>query len=265
MPWLGAQPAVEAPPKAPAAVDEALRKRVSEFYQHHVTGTTRKAMSLVAEESQDAFFNQAKSRVRSFEINEVRWSKEFQDARVLTLCEREILVPPSGPQMIKMPVESAWKLVDGNWFWYVPAASGCKDTPFGCVPQTSDANAPSMTVDEIKAKVNKSIAAAQNLEDFGFQSRKVELVAGDKEQVELKFINPLDGWVTLEMMNPFNDDEVEVTPAAPIRIKPQSEGIITFRLKKKGGVAKGRDVSVPFVIQPFFRPSFVTAVLKPKA
>lgn len=266
-----AQPAAEAPlkapvpPKASPAVNEALRKRVSEFYQHHVAGTTRKAMTLVAEESQDAFFNQAKSRVRSFEINEVGWGKGLQEARVVTLCEREVMVPPNGVQVMKIPVESWWKLVDGNWYWFVPTVTGCKETPFGCVSQAPSTGSPSLTADELKAKVQQSIAAARNMEDFGFQNRRVELIAGQKEQVELKFVNPLDGWITLELLNPFSDDEVEIVTPAPIRVKPQGETIVTLRLKKKGVVAKARDVNVQFVIQPFFRQSPVVIALKPKS
>lgn len=262
---MNGQSALEVFQKAPPAVDEALRKRVSEFYQHHVDGTMRKAMQLVAEDSQDAFFNAQKSRMKMFEINEIRYGKDFQDATVMTLCEREVAVPLSGVQMMKMPVESSWKLVGGQWMWYIPKPTGCKETPFGCVPvdpAQEGKGGPSMSAKDLEAKVKQSMAAAQNLGDFGFKTRQVELVAGKTNTVELKFVNPLDGWVTLQMLNPFQDEELEVAPA-PLQVKPMSEGVITFKLKK-GSVAKARDVMVPFVIQPFFRQAPVRVVLKPR-
>ena len=46
-------PPAEAPPPE---VDQALRARISEFYQDHVDGKFRQAEALVAAETKDSFY-----------------------------------------------------------------------------------------------------------------------------------------------------------------------------------------------------------------
>ena len=53
---LFAQKAPKAPPKPPARTDEALRARITEFYQYHVSEDYRKAEKLVSEDSQDFYY-----------------------------------------------------------------------------------------------------------------------------------------------------------------------------------------------------------------
>ena len=48
--------------KAPPEVDDALRQRVTAFYQAHVDGKFRAADQFVAEDSKDAFFEAPKRR-----------------------------------------------------------------------------------------------------------------------------------------------------------------------------------------------------------
>lgn len=116
--------------KAPPAVDEALRARVSEFYQAHVEGKFRAAMEVVAEDSKDAFFSASKPRCYSFEIVSITYSENFTRATATITCEMDHPSPGLGGVRVKAPRASLWKLADGQWWYYIDPSQGQR-TPFG--------------------------------------------------------------------------------------------------------------------------------------
>ena len=117
--------------KAPAGIDEALRARITKFYQFHVEGKFRAADELVAEESKDAFFAADKTRCRSFEILKVNYSDDFTRATAAVACDTD-LVLPVGSFPVKMPIGSKWKTVAGQWMWYTdPVSKAGTPTPIG--------------------------------------------------------------------------------------------------------------------------------------
>jgi hypothetical protein len=116
--------------KPPADVDEALRARIKEFFQYHVTQEYRKAEKLVAEDSQDFFYNHNKPHYLSFEIRTVTYSDDFTKAKVLAMCEQFVPVPGFMDKPLQVPTPSTWKVVDGQWYWYVDQKEFEK-TPFG--------------------------------------------------------------------------------------------------------------------------------------
>ena len=259
---LPAQPGASVFQKAPRAVDEALRKRVNEFYQTHVDGKTRKALELVAEESADIFFNAQKPKLQNFEIQQVNYGKTFQEAVVLILAEREVLIPLAGPQMLKVPMESYWKQIDQKWFWYVPPKD-CNVTPFGCAPNAAAPTAgPKISSDEMARKI-KAISEMNFESQFGFDRTNIDLTSTTRE-VELSFRNDMDGWIVLKMMQEFSDPEFELTGWEP-QIKPQSTAKVIVRLKKGVKVAKSRSVQIPLFVQPFNRSAGLTVNLRPTA
>jgi hypothetical protein len=113
----------------PAEVDKALRERIAEFYQDHVTGQFRKAEELVAEDTQEFFYNTNKPRYDSFEISRIDYSDNFTRAKATVLCEQNVLAPGFGGKF-KVPTPSTWKLENGKWYWYVDQST-LNDTPFG--------------------------------------------------------------------------------------------------------------------------------------
>jgi len=117
--------------KAPPDVDEALRERVSIFYQAHVDGKFRLADAVVHEDSKDVFFAAEKPRYKGFEIIRISYSDNFTKARVVTAVVTDFAMPgfPSGEA--RVPVATLWKLDGGEWWWYVEPASQGRETPFG--------------------------------------------------------------------------------------------------------------------------------------
>lgn len=118
--------------KAPPAIDEALRARVTKFYQAHVEGKFRAADALVAEDSKDAFFEADKTRCRGFSIMSIKYSDNFSRAVAVIACDTDFPMPMGRPMAVKMPLRSQWKTVDGQWWWYVdPVSEREVVTPFG--------------------------------------------------------------------------------------------------------------------------------------
>src|SRR5579885_1559929 len=68
--------------KAPPPIDEALRARVHDFYQAHVSGKFREAFKLVADDSADVFFAAAKQQYKECDTARINYSENFTKALV---------------------------------------------------------------------------------------------------------------------------------------------------------------------------------------
>jgi hypothetical protein len=116
--------------KAPPAIDEALRDRISKYFQFQVDGKPRQAEQYVAEDSKDYYYGMQKPRYLSFEIRSISYSDEFTKAKAMVAVEMMVNIPQFQNQRMKIPFMTLWKVADGQWFWYVqPEAS--YNTPFG--------------------------------------------------------------------------------------------------------------------------------------
>jgi len=138
---LSAQDPADLFHKPPAGVDQALRARVSEFFDLHVKGQFRHAEALVAEDSKDLFYNGNKPQYLSFEIGKITYNADFTHAQVIVNCEQRIAVPGFENRPMKLPTLSMWKLEDGKWCWYIDQ-SQLRRTPFGTMmaPERADSN-----------------------------------------------------------------------------------------------------------------------------
>ena len=116
--------------KPPADVDQALRARITTFFDLHVKGEFRKAEALVAEDTKDLYYSSSKTQYVSFEIGRINYSDSFTRAKATVLTEQYIMLPGFMGKPMKIPIPSTWKLVDGTWYWYVDPES-LRMTPFG--------------------------------------------------------------------------------------------------------------------------------------
>ena len=170
-----AQTPVASQTAVPPEVDQALRARISEFYQDHVDGKFRQAEALVAEESKDYYYAANKPKYIGFEISRIEYSDDFTRAKAVVACGTYIMAPGFLGHPLKVPIASTWKLVDGQWYWYVDQNQALQ-TPFGKMtpgkgaPPSGDA-APALPTQE------QMQALAQQL---------ANLVKADKESITLK-------------------------------------------------------------------------------
>jgi hypothetical protein len=176
-----AQNAPDAFNKPPADVDQALRARITEFFDLHVKGEFRKAEALVADDTKDLYYSSSKTKYLSFEIGRIDYSDNFTRAKATVLCEQYIMLPGFLGKPMKVPIPSAWKLVDGTWYWYVDPES-LRMTPFGKMnPGSAQESAPpTKTIPAIPTSVPDYI-----YKQVTADKASVALKAGESGQVTI--------------------------------------------------------------------------------
>lgn len=232
-----AQTAPKAEPKPPAAVDAALRARVKEFYQYHVTEEYRKAEKLVAPESQDLFYIHNKPHYLNFEIKTITYSDKFTKAKVSALCEQYFHGPGFEGKPMKAPSTSTWKLVHGKWFWYVDPEELARG-PFG-----KSANAGT------KATAPLEPPKIPTTYDFVLGKVKFDrpsLVLNPGETKEVTITSKAEGPMTLSLEQKLPEIEVSVDKSvlntgekAVVTLKAGENphaGLISFRVDPVGEV-----------------------------
>jgi hypothetical protein len=108
----------------PPEVDQALRARVTEFFQYHVEGgaSFRKAMDLVADDTKDYYFSAQKFQFKSFHLDTVAFNDDFTRAEVTVTGERVYQPRPDfPPTLITTPMLTRWKIENGKWVWFYNA------------------------------------------------------------------------------------------------------------------------------------------------
>jgi len=116
--------------KPPAGVDEALRARISQYFQLMIDNKYRQAEDLVAEDSKDLYYNGNKPKYLSFEVKSIDYLDNFTRANASVSCETLVTIPGFAGRPIRIPVTSRWKLVNGEWFYYIDP-DDARRTPFG--------------------------------------------------------------------------------------------------------------------------------------
>jgi hypothetical protein len=182
--------------KPPAGVDEALRDRVTQFYQAHVDKKFRAAEAFVAEDTRDYFYETPKPAFLSFRIDRITYSENFTRAVVEMVCKRRLDKPIPGmapDTVMELPLKDNWKLDHGAWFWFVDARAGV-ETPFGTRkpgPGTSTGPAPALP------------ATLPSVEDFqnAVKADKQEVILTSKQLStdEIRLENSAPGVVKLLM------------------------------------------------------------------
>ena len=118
--------------KAPPDVEEALRARITGFYQAHVDKKYRQADEYVAQDTKDFYYETNKPAYMAFEIGKITYSDNFTKAKAVVSCKIRFPIP-GFDEPVMAPVPSTWKIENGQWYWYVDQKVG-RDTPFGVMP-----------------------------------------------------------------------------------------------------------------------------------
>jgi hypothetical protein len=128
------------PSPAAAEAEKAVRARAEQFYQLEVAKNFRAAWALVAEDTQDYFFNTGRPDIQSFVIDKIELTDGNTRAKVSFKVKRNVPIPGAATQVFELPGVSTWKLENGDWFWYVDQTT--LDTPFGKIPMNKGAGGP---------------------------------------------------------------------------------------------------------------------------
>ncbi len=181
--------------KAPPDIDEALRARVSKFYQLHVENKYRAAESLVAEDSKDLFYGMDKPRCKAFAMGSVKYSDNYSRAHVMIACDTEMMMI-TGRIPVKMPVMSLWKIEEGQWCWYAePVGDREVVTPFGIhKPAPSESGSPAPVNIESKFV---DLAAVSSL--VKLDKSEVTFTPSSPGEERVVITNGMPGGVTLTL------------------------------------------------------------------
>ncbi len=173
--------------QAPPLVNNALIANVSKFYQLQVEGKFRQCVPLVADESQDDYFNIEKSKYRGFEILKVEYKDNFKKA-VVTLKVGITYVFHGEAVPLEAPIASNWKLEKGIWKWYLNK-SVAHTTPFGGL------NAgPGDPEDHL---VTRPKSVPQLLNQVSMDKQDLQLSSFEDSKAEILISNFMPGIVTL--------------------------------------------------------------------
>ena len=110
-------------------VNEALGKRVSDFYKLLEEGRFRQTDAYLAEDAKDVYYEQEKRRIRGHEIVRVNWADGFTKAVVVTVLQTDVVMRGS-TIAVAAPISSRWRLEGNQWVMYFETTAG-KPSPFG--------------------------------------------------------------------------------------------------------------------------------------
>ena len=110
-------------------VNEAVRKRVSDFYKLLEEGRFRQTDAYLAEDAKDVYYEQEKRRIRGHEIVRVNWADGFTKAVVVTVLQTDVVMRGS-TIAVAAPISSRWRLEGNQWVMYFETTAG-KPSPFG--------------------------------------------------------------------------------------------------------------------------------------
>lgn len=208
--------------KAPPAVDQALRARILLFYQLHGEGKFRQAEAMVAEDTKEFFYNTNKPRYLNCVIRNIEYSPDFTKAKALVAAEMRVPFPGLTDKPVQIPHISRWKLVDGDWFWYVDQEE-LKMTPFG-------------KMDSADPKATKG--PAPNMSNAPDVNAVLNQIAVDKDSVQLPRTKNAEGKVRIASRMPgkVNLAVTSEVPAGldvdidPLQLNGTSTATVTVRL-----------------------------------
>ena len=113
--------------------EKTLRTRVTEFYQLHVDGNFRKAEPYIAEDTKDYYYSVGKLRFQSFTVGKITVASDAQKAVVEVVGKTERLVGGQ-PVVVDMPMQTNWKIENGQWVWTFDPKSVCATPMCGATP-----------------------------------------------------------------------------------------------------------------------------------
>jgi len=186
--------------KAPPGVEEALKARVTAFWTAQVAAKWRAADQYVAEEAKDTYFGADKPNCRSWAYVAAIFEPDFNQAKVLITCET--LFSHSGQRIpVKVPMTGFWKVIDGQWFWYIPPRDELVQTPFGMMKVDEEkSNTPTTGASQ---PVSFRIPKLEELQSrIQVSNKALELKSYQESSDEFTVRNGTGGNITLSLQSP---------------------------------------------------------------
>jgi len=127
LPYAGGRFMAASTPSAQASqAEQALRKRVEEFFSFWQAGNWTKAEEYVTEESKQAFLAEKKGTLPRVEVDALDLSEDQQRAKATV---RIYITSPFSPKPFPFTKTTEWRQVNGVWFcdWLASTGGAGKD------------------------------------------------------------------------------------------------------------------------------------------
>jgi hypothetical protein len=219
--------------KAPPEVDEALRARIMIFYQAHITGKYSDAFQVVADDSRDTFLGSGRDQYKSCEITKISYTDNFTKANVVTACKGEFhwrteRMPAT------MAVPSTWKLVNGQWYWYV-AKQDTLETPFGISRVSPDGGA---TTQRPAIPADPMAAARDILQKVRVDKAEVQLKGYETSSDELHLINSMPGPIRINVTFPASKGVTVKPEKAELQSGEKASIVFSYDLEEAAALCR---------------------------
>jgi hypothetical protein len=191
---------------APPEVDQALRVRVTEFFQDFVDGKYRQAINLVAEDTQDEYFSSPKAELKTFKIDQINYSSDFTKAEVQLTVKQVWKLKAEGflqDQVVDSPMSTTWKIEEGKWVFYHKVDPNGWLTPMG---PSANVRKPDGTpgiprkLDEATLSAEAARLLDQTGSESGIDKHEVTLPFGGPSSVKVIYHNGAQGSVNISVV-----------------------------------------------------------------
>ena len=212
--------------KAPPDVEEALRARVSAFFQAQVEGKFRQAEQYVAEDSKDSYYEMNKTRYLKYEIRNINYSDNFSKAVVLVLTHAYVAIPGFEGKAAPLPVKTNWILADGQWYWHVDPAD-MKVTPFGKMnpgPYPDPKSGPAAT--------SQPATVESVLSGIRVNKQTVQMKSKEASSDQIEISNGLSGTLSVTL-NPIDVPGLQIK-LDPAEMKKGEKTVVSFHYEPQG-------------------------------
>ncbi len=208
----------------PSGVEEALRSRVMKFYQAHVDGKFRMADQYVAEDAKDDFFAADKVKWESCQFVKATYSDNFTKAAVVTACKTQFRF--RGHSMPSTaPMTTHWKLIDGEWYWYMLHDSRLM-TPAGVMQPGPENTGGTTAIPKDPAEVAREILASVKVEPM---SLEIDPTRSSRQEVHVR--NSMPGNISVTVDNTGLPGLTIKAPSGPVA--QGQEAVIVFEYNAK--------------------------------
>ncbi len=265
----------------PAETSMALRDRVTQFFGYHVGTANRRAMDMVAEDTQDFYYQSQKMQFKDFKIEKIEFTRDQTRANVSVRATRNWDIQ-SQPTLVDTPIATTWRIEDGKWVWYLDAKD-VSTTPMGMsdfLGATAAAKNPTGGLFELNPDGTPKIPADFSSPDrLMAQTQKILKQSGlDKSEVVLTFGEAATNQFTFQ--NGFTGDvllELAGSPSLPglkvfvekANLRAQENGIIRVQYEPPSADAKDfvepQTYSLNLVLEPFNQIFPIKVTVRPPA
>jgi hypothetical protein len=193
-------------PVAPADVDQALRARVTEFFQDFVDGKYRQAINLVAEDTQDEYFSSPKAELKSFKIEQIDYSTDFTKASVQLTVKQVWKLKAEGflqDQVVDAPMSTTWRTEQGKWVFFHKVDTNGWLTPMGpSAPVRRPDGSPVIPqkLDDATLGAEAARLLSQTGSESGVDKREVTLSYNRPSSVKVVYHNGAQGSVNISLV-----------------------------------------------------------------